>query len=396
MMNTAKSQGIERESLSGETVADQLRLSGVNDAYNLRLGPVTLRVENDFTASYEDNINYAQTGRINDVVLTPSGIVHGLWKVSDLNSINLDVGLGYEFYLLHSQYDSILVSPDSILQFNFFVGDVAFNVHDSFSYEQDPTEIGQLSNTVRLSRFQNDAGIQGTWDLDELIVSLAYDHANLWVTQSDYSYLTNQTDTVAPKLTFKVDKSIQTGLELSLSSVRYDENFQNNSDSLSVGPFVNAQLSENLSVEGQAGGYLADYAQGGGNGDSQDISSYYFNLGVTHRLNQTIKESLVGGKEFIPGLTSNFTQRIFANYNVNWLANPNLSVSGNAFWENLSDSGAIDREESNRYGTGVTCQYTLTDHATVSLNYQYVLKDANPSILSYYQNSVTAGMRYQY
>jgi hypothetical protein len=38
----------------------------------------------------------------------------------------------------------------------------------------------------------------------------------------------------------------------------------------------------------------------------------------------------------------------------------------------------------------------LTEHATLSLNYQHILKDANPGALSYDQNQGTVGLRYQF
>jgi len=396
MTDKAKSQGIDRESLSGESVAAQLRQSGVDQPYNLRLGPATLRVEADITTSFNDNINLAKTGRIADILITPSSVIHAHWKVSDLNSIDLDLGIGYQMYLLHSQYNSLLLSPDSEAQFNFFVGDVAINLHDGFSYQEDPTQIGQLSNTTRLSRFQNDAGIRGTWDLNDIVLSLDYDHANLWVTQSVYDYLTNQSDTLAPKVTIKVDKTIDTGIGTSFSDVRYEQNFQNDYTTFSAGPFVTATFSHNLSVNAQAGGYFSDYSKGGLNGDGENISSYYGSAGVNHRINDAIHESLTAGREFLPGLTSNFTERIYANYTDTWQATSSINVGANLLWENLVDSNASFRETSNRYGFGLNLDDNVTEHATLSLNYQHILKDANPSALSYDQNLGTVGFRYQF
>ena len=61
-----------------------------------------------------------------------------------------------------------------------------------------------------------------------------------------------------------------------------------------------------------------------------------------------------------------------------------------------SYSAAIERETSNRYGTGFNINYTLTDHTHLSLGYQYVLKVADPAIMGYYQNLVTLGFTYQF
>lgn len=396
MTNKAKAQGIERESLTGESVAEQMRQSGVDQAYNLRLGPVTLRAETDMTIGYNDNINFANTGRIADILITPSSLIRARWKVSELNTLTFNLGIAYQMYLLHSQYNSLLLSPDSEAEFNFFVGDVLINVHDGFSYQEDPTPIGQLSDTVRLSRWQNDAGVQATWDLNHIILSLGYDHANLWVTQSSFSYLTNQSDTVTPEVTIKVDQSIDAGLNASFSDVRYEQNFQNNYTTFSVGPFTTAKISDNLSVNAQAGGYFSDYSKGGLNGDSQNISSYYGSAGVNHRIDEAISESLTAGREFLPGLTSNFTQRIYINYINTWQATTSIKVGSNLWWENLDDSDGSLRETANRYGFGLKLDDKLSEHATLGLHYQYILKDADQSSLSYYQNLVSLGFNYQF
>jgi hypothetical protein len=396
MTNRALAQGIERESLSGENMADEMRQSGVDQAYNLRLGPVTIRAEADATANFNDNIGISKTDKIADLILTPTAILHARWQVSDLNTLALNIGVGYETYVFNSQYNSLLLSPDSEASFNVFVGPVLLNFHDYFSYQQDPTQIGQLSNTVRLSRWQNDVGVSAKWDLNDIVLDLAYDHANLWVSQSIYNYLTNESDTVAPKITYHVDSSIDTGLNLSFTNVTYQESFQNNYDNVSAGPFVTAKLSANLSVQAQAGGYFTNYSQGGGNGDTQNVASYYANAGVNHRINDSMSESATVGREFLPGLTSNFTERIYANYTFLWQATSTINAGTNIFWENLTDSDATFREDSNRYGVGLNLDDNLTEKATLSFNYQYLLKDADPSYLSYDQNSVIVGIRYQF
>ena len=396
MTEHVQAQGIDHVSLSGESVAEELRQSGVDQPYNLKLGPFSLRMEAGVTTSYNDNINLTKTAPMGDLITTPTTTMHGLWQVSDLNTVAFNIGLGYQTYLSHSEDNCILVSPDSEAQFNFFVGDVMFTVHDGFSYQQDPTQIGQLSNTVRLERFTNDVGIGAKWDLSSFVLSLDYDHTNFWVTSSVYDYLTNQSDTVTAKVSYNVDKSIQTGLSMSVSDTRYEQNFQNDNRNLSVGPFVTATITKSLSVTGQAGGYFTTYDKGGGNGDSQDLNSYYFSLGINHQITQSIRESLTAGREFIPGLTTNYTERIYANYTLTWQATTYLNAGANLLWENLNDSQGTVHETSDRYGLGLSLNDSVTEHATLSLNYQYLVKNANPSLLSYEQNQVTAGVNYQF
>jgi hypothetical protein len=389
-------QSLERESLTGESVEVQLRQQGLDQAYNFSLGPVALRTDASISASYNDNIGLNKTGRISDFILTPIGTLHGRWQISDLNVLSFDIGVGYQNYVLHSRYNDVILAPDSQAELTFFVADAEIKLHDTFSYEQDPTDIGQLSNQTRLARFQNDAGITASWDLGDLTPALSYDHANLWVTQTSYDYLTNQSDTLAPKLTVKLDESIEAGAELSVSDVRYERHFENDYRTESAGPFVGAKISDFLSLTGQAGGYFAQYDRGAADQDTENVVSFYGSGAINHKINSALTESLTFGREYLPGLTSNFTQRIYARYTDSWQMTKTINLIADIWWENLEDSNGFFREQANRYGTDWTVQDSLSEHATVSLGYQYILKDANPSVLSYYQNQGTLDVEYRF
>jgi len=383
-------------SQTGESAAQQMRAQNTNQQYNLRVGPVLLRAEADLTTQFNDNIGFSKDGRVADIVVTPMGILHGRWGISDLNTLTFNIGVGYQAYLFNSQYDDVVISPDSELSFNLFVGDCTINFHDSFSYQQDPTQVGQLSNQVRLSRFQNDAGISAKWDLNDYFVELDYDHSNLWVLQSQFDYLTNQSDTIAPSITWKINETLNAGLQASFSDTRYEQSFQNDSTSETFGPFVKATLSDFLSVSAAAGGFLTQYSNGGGNGDNSNLSSYYANMGINHQITKFLSQSLTAGKEFLPGLTSNYTQRIYINYGDQWNATQFIFVTTNLFWENLDDSDSAFRENSNRYGLSFSIHDQLSEHLVVNVGYQFLLKDADPSYLSYYQNVGTVGLNYNF
>jgi hypothetical protein len=382
---------------TGEALAESMKQSSANQPYNLRVGPVLLRAEADVGVSVNDNIGLTRDDRVTDIITSPTGILHGKWIVSDLNTLTFNVGVGYQAYLLNSQYDSVTVSPDSEVNFNLFIGDCTVNFHDNFSYEQDPTQVGQLSNQVRLSRFSNDAGITATWDLDEILVSASYDHNNFWVLQSVYDYLTNQSDTFSPQITWKVNESISTGLSASFTDTRYQQSFQSDNTNETIGPFVSASLSKFLSVSASGGGYFTQYSGGSGNGDTtSELASYYLSFGLNHQITQYISQSLTGGKQYLPGLTSNYTERIYANYSVQWAATKEINFNASAFWESLNDSAAAFSEDSDRYGLSFAASDALTDKLNVNLGYQFILKQATPSIESYLQNVGTLGLQYNF
>jgi len=412
----SRAQGINRESLAGQNdaasalVSDRQSVVGQdaaqagyfsdqNQPYNLQLGPVSLRCDANLSANYNDNINVAYTGRESDMYFEPLVNFHLLWNATEINSLTFDMGVGYQAYLDHTGNNGFVISPDSAskLQFNIFVGDFKFNVHDIFSLEQDPLTEGQLSNTSQFVRFENTAGVRVDWDLNsDVVLSLGYDHMNYWVFETQYDYLNNQSDTISPSVSVVVGPTISAGVTSSFSTVRYDQDVQNNYTSVSAGPFVTAQLSDYINLNAGVGVYIADYSQGGLNGDTSNNDTYYANIGVSHRINDVLTQSLTAGRQALPGLTSNFTNQYYAYYTLNWQALSVFQVQTNLSWQNLEDSNATIRQTSNIYSARLNLTYSLNDHSSLQLGYQYTLKDANPVPQGYYQDLVTLGYQYQF
>jgi opacity protein-like surface antigen len=375
---------------------EESRAADDTQPYNLLLGPVNVRADASLSTSFNDNVNLAQNGRLADLIIEPTVGVHALWQVTKLNALNFDIGFGYQWYAVHSQYDNFIIQPNSQLVFNLSIGDYDISLHNYFSYTQDPLLVGQVSNTGTFPLFTNVAGFEISRDLNDIIPSFTYDHTSQWVFANEFNYLDFQEDSITPEITVKVSKTINAGFNVTLSQTTYDKAVQNDNTSVSAGPFVKAQFSTNLAVNAQAGYIITNYSNGGSNGDNQNINSFYGSIGVTHQINDALTQSLTGGRDFLPGLTSNFTQRTYADYTIGCQATKYATLSANITLENLEDSQATFRETSNRFQTGLALDYILTPHANVNLSYQYTLKDSDVSFDSYYQNLVTAGVQYQF
>ena len=392
----AAAQGIERESIAGEGAADALSQSD-NQASNLQLGPVNIRASASVTAEFNDNINLAKDGREADVIIQPSAGITASWKITDLNTLTFDLGVSYASYLDHSENDSFLVSPDSQIEFNLFVGDVKLHFYDQFSYQNNPVDVSQLSNVSQFNRFSNVAGVRADWDLGDMILSADFNHTNFWVFSEPFQFLSYEADTISPMLTFKVSPTIDTGLMTSFSDTRYTQNVQPDQDSASAGPYVTASLTDNLSITAGAGFYYARYDGGALNQDpTSSNATYYANLSINHRINDVLNETFSAGRESLLGVNTDYTERIFANYAMNWTATSYINVGANVWWENLTDSGGPFRETDERYGLGVALTYNLMDHLSTTLSYNFILKDADPSFFSYYQDVVTLGLSYHF
>ena len=195
-----RAQEAVRPSLAGEAAASARRQSTDQIPYNLLAGPVRFLFSITTGIEYNDNINLAETNKQEDIIIRPQFNIDAIWQVTQLNTLKLDIGLGYAFYLDHpnANTNGVLIQPGSQLSFDIFVQDFRINLHDRFSLQQDPVGQLQLSNVVDYGRFENTAGISVLWDLNKAVLTFGYDHYNYISTTSTFDYLNRN----AEELTF--------------------------------------------------------------------------------------------------------------------------------------------------------------------------------------------------
>src|SRR6266404_8966221 len=117
MLATASvyAQDAVRPSLAGQESSEGRQEDVSRIPYNLLLGPVRFRVGATVGAEYNDNINYAEIHTQDDFIITPSLSLDAIWPITRLNTLRLDLGIGYSFYLDHSNdnTNAILIAPKS-------------------------------------------------------------------------------------------------------------------------------------------------------------------------------------------------------------------------------------------------------------------------------------------
>src|SRR2546423_2019952 len=183
-------QDAVRPSLAGQEASEARQQDVSRIPYNLLLGPVRFRVGASVGFEYNDNVTYSEVNEQDDFIITPNLTLDAIWPVTQLNTLRLDVGIGYSFYLDHSSYntDSVLIAPKSQLAFDIFVGDFRINLHDRFQLQQDPIQQGALSNVTDYGRFENTAGVSGLWGLDKTLLQVGYHHYKYISTNNHVDY----------------------------------------------------------------------------------------------------------------------------------------------------------------------------------------------------------------
>src|SRR5260370_40961870 len=120
--SVARSQDVVRPSLAGEAAAEARRQDIEHIPYNLLIGPIRFRVSATLAVGFNDNINLAEVNTQQDVIIRPQVNVNAIWPVTQLNTLRLDLGLGYAFYVDHSNADTsgVVILPGSQLAFALF------------------------------------------------------------------------------------------------------------------------------------------------------------------------------------------------------------------------------------------------------------------------------------
>jgi hypothetical protein len=426
----ARAQDAIRPSLAGEAAAEARRQQIDKIPYNLQLGPMKFRLSATMGIEYNDNINLAEDGSYlfpslptpilvttepqSDVILRPQVNVNALWPITALNTFKIDIGLGYAFYLDHSDYNTnaILVSPGSQLAFDIFVGDFRINLHDRFSLEQDPIAEVALSNVADYGRFQNTAGVAVLWDLNQAVVTLGYDHYTFIATNDTFDYLDRNAEILSGSIGFTPSSTMTVGLEGSFIDTYYDQNLLNDSLTYSGGAFVETQITSYLKLR-VAGGYQKiDFDNTGLVNDSHDLNDYYANALLSHRVNAVLTQNLSVGHETQLGVNSNYVKLNYVRHTTNWNILYHTLFSTELFYEDADDSGGSGilfgpvpgvpnvnpfvAEHIHRYGGALTLGYQLTPHVTLGLRYQYTQKDSDQPLRDYRQNRVSVDGTYSF
>ncbi len=408
------------QSLAGEASAAARKVSPEKMDYNLDLGPVLLNVGAGLTAGYNSNTTLSQNNAKGSAYATPVLNTSIFWPITDLNMIAFSVGVGYAYYFDVAESQSpggLFISPNSALKGTFYVGDFRFSPYDQFSLQNDPTQAGELSNVSRFSIYQNSAGVNVDWDLADFIITAGFDWFNLWAGQTAYQNLERRTMTPSLATTYYLTKTLVVGAEGVAAITDYTNsqiqtvtdpdgnttttvNGQNDNNIYQVGPFLNWQVSEYITVTGR-GGWLWGEFTGSNTPEGEaggSPSTWYLNVGWSHRMNEYLNYTLSASRstQLSAIVGSNFVQVWNFGANLNWNLVNDLNLS-TPFSAQLGQvSGNLYPENYQQYTAGIRLGYQITEKLGSSLNFTYILKDSDLPANGYQQWNAAAGFNYDF
>jgi opacity protein-like surface antigen len=402
--------GNDPSGLPGITPVDQL---ADEESYNMRIGNLDFVIAAGLGVEFNDNITLANRDRISDIILRPEIDIEGLWKISENNKLRFGLGFGYAVYMDHSEFnsDSILISPTSAITWSARSGAFTFTVREHLSYQEDPFDQPQLSNVAQYRRWENQAGFQVDWEINEYTrLAVGYDRFDLWADDEVFKSQDRGLDTVFVRPSWQVHPSLLVGLSASFSWVDYREDLQADGTVLLVGPYIQWRVSDRFSVYLEVGYQQANFdgtslietidpdtLEGSGNfiSDGEDSDNYYAKLEMVHTPTENFRHKLSASRTTELGLGSNFYDLYHLEYTIDWKINEKMSLRPTLFYEYYETSGEFS-EEATRIGAALGFHYMVSEHLTLGLDYRYIRKDTNLPDADYYQNLALFSIYYKF
>ena len=224
--------------------------------YNLKWGDFQLRLRSSLDIEADDNVTLVQSNREGDILFNPKLMMTASYPLSQENTMNLDVGAGYLFYVEHPGLDQIFVQPGTALSFDIYIKDVLLNLHDRVSVVNQAYQNSAVGGLGNYSYLENVSGLSATWDLNRVELSAGYDHVERQSLTSSIDTENGSEDLFFSKAGLHVSDTSEVGLEGSAGIIQYDQASLNGGVQYSIGAFYQAQLTANISTRLSAGYFI--------------------------------------------------------------------------------------------------------------------------------------------
>ena len=369
--------------------------------YNLKLGPTAWNFGMGMGVDYNSNVNNTESNPEADFIIRPQINTRMLWPVSELNSINLALGLGYSAYVKTPNNDRAFITPGSELSFDLYVGDFWINLHDRFSISENTYQNPSVAGSGNYSQFQNALGVATTCDLNKAIVQAGYDHLNYdslnGNNQNSGGQQSGYSEVLSTSAGYKLKPGMLLGVELGDSLINYTTTTASypSANQWNLGGFYDTPVSEYIHFTIHAGYTMYTPQSSGATTGSTNFGGMYAELDITHRLNQYMSYSLSGGRTLTTTLGSGAIEQYFVRWGANWQIVRKVSLGTTFSYANGTDL-YVGGETYDQYGPGISLNRTITQKLSSSLGYQVYWRTSNQANRNYTVNVVSLNLNYTF
>ena len=399
----AVAQEALRNSLAGEAASQfrtQQTQSAGSEDYTFKEGDFRLLLTPKLGFDWNDNVNTSKDDPKDDFIVEPAVGILASYPVTQHNLLFFDVSIGYDWYLKQSDLSTLDLNSNSGtgLSFDTVIKDFTINLHDWISYVQDAAQNATVANTSSYGTFQNTAGLSGTWDLNQVVCSLGYDHQTVLSTSGQFDELDRSAELFSTKAGFQVHPEVIVGLESTAALTTYDKPIFNDNDAYTFGSYVEFHPGDYLKASLHGGYATYQFQHTSETIQTSTENTWYAGIEITHRPRKSINYTFSAGREVVLGEQADLLQDWYARLNGNWKIIHNLEIDTGLFYEHGSQGfGNVTgnfTENFDWYGGTIDLRRQLSRRFSLGLNYRLTLRSSDNSGAQYAQNVVGLELSY--
>jgi hypothetical protein len=381
-----------------DAARDQRRTQMASEQYTFKRGDFRLLATPSLSLDWNDNIRTAGTDEESDFIARPMLQLAATYPLTQVNLLMLSLGVGYDHYFDHDDLSGLRIQSGSALSFDIFVKDFTINLHDQISYTRDSSQESAVANTADYGNFQNTAGVSVSWLLRKATLTLGYDHVNVVSIESTFNSQDRATEIFSGRASFAVHPQVQAGVEGSASFTAYDQPTLNDNANFSAGLFAVWQPGSALRFSPRAGYTFSEFEASSTSIRTEDLSSYYFDLTISHLITEVFNYGLSVGHDSRLGVSSDVIETTYVRPSLTWHAFKRASLQFGGFYEQSEQgvgnlTGGLE-EDYDYYGFTAGTSWRLADNLSLSFNYRLTVRSSDEASRDYTQNQIGLTLTY--
>ena len=367
--------------------------------YTLKSGDFKLLVTPSLGFEWNDNINLSHDQAISDYIISPMLRLDGSYLFTSRNLVQFNIGVGYDKYIQHDEYSGIRLMSGSGISFDLYIKDFWINLHQNFQYTLDTAGQPDVANTGFYGGWNNTAGLSGTWDLEDVLLTLGYDHLNFVSSSSLFDYTDSATELLSARAGFRFGQRLTAGVEGSVGFTSYNQPVLNNNTAYNAGLYADWRDSY-LEVKARAGYSFYDFKQTSVVIPAMNEDTWYADLELSHALTDALSYSLGAGHELRLGVQADVVEAWYLRPRVNWAFLKNWSLGASFSYENgkLGNSDLLGVTAEHYEWSGLTfgLARSVTSKLSLEVHYRLTVRSSDFAAREYTQNAVGLGVSYQF
>jgi len=389
-----RGQEAARLSLAGQTAAENRRKSAwAPEEPTLLLGATKWKISTGLDLEVNDNISFSTSHSAADVIVRPQVRTQMAWAVSENNALNVALDAGYSAYVTHSDFNRFFIGPASEFAFDVYAGDFWIRLHDRLAVTENAYEDPTVIGSANYAQLQNATGLGGTWDLNKVQVSLAYDHTVYDGLSGANGFPGGDSDIFATSAAYQLNGATRIGMEIGGGFISYDGTGTSSGRAAdwNAGAFVETQVTEYIRLRASAG--YTVYAPED-NSAADEFTGVYGQIGWHHRVNRHLEYHLTTGRSVNFGYYEGTIDLYNAIFEARWHFFQKLSVATGLVYEHGKQI-LTGQERFERFGPRLSLERPITEKLWAVLRYQFYHRESNQAGGDYDVNIVTASVTYR-